>query len=116
MSTTKMSTKVGRVYVDWPSRAKWNRAMAVYEGPTCPSILAAILDRIGQKLGDELTGRQLGQVMTIEYGAFEAGRASNGGISIEHEDGAVWLPDSVVPGGRLIGIDELRAATEAVPR
>jgi rubrerythrin len=68
---------------------KHERMMAVYNGFKGTNTVNAVLEQIPDELKDQLTGRQLGLVMSAVNSAYHNGRASTGAEVIDGE--LIWV-------------------------
>lgn len=73
-----------------PAQTRYTRMMAAYDGFKGGRTVKAVLDQIPDELQRQLTGKQLGMVMSVVNRAYHNGRASLGGVDIQ--DDCVWLP------------------------
>lgn len=87
---------------------KLARAMAEYDGHAGAATVGHVLSTIPESMQHDLTGRQVGKVMSIRNAAYHEGRASLGGLDLC--DDCVWLPWGGDDGkGQLVPIAALAA-------
>jgi hypothetical protein len=73
-----------------PTQTRYTRMMSTYDGFKGERTVESVLSQIPAELQKQLTGKQLGMVMSAVNKAYHNGKASLGGISIE--DDCIWFP------------------------
>lgn len=89
---------------------KRTRAMQEYDGFQGTQTVEHVMSSIPDSLCDDLTGRQVGKVMSIRNAAYQEGKRALDGIDLC--DDCVWLPWGGTEGnGQLVPVEALKRIT-----